>query len=192
MITTAARTLVLGVAAAGFFGLLHLLGFGLPLLLALALAICLVTLVLPRLGLRWFNAIVLWLRGLYWADEEGCFHSFAGVPLQIEDDGRHVWVDGDGLQRALGRAEPEAALAARHSGRWLRRSDGRLMLRVNAVVAWLNTMPERITFARCIRLATWIVKCIAVYMPRSSSMLTLSMLDPASAIDAATFASTPR
>ncbi len=143
MKSTAARALALGLAVAGFLGLLHLLGVGLPLLLLLALAIGFVTLLMPLLGLRWFDALLLWLRGRHWAKEEGHFHSFAGVALTIEDDGRHVWVGADGLQRALGRTEPEAALAARHSGRWLRRADSRLMLRVDAVVAWLNTMPER-------------------------------------------------
>jgi streptogramin lyase len=37
----------------------------------------------------------------------GSFHAFAGVPLHIEDDGRHVWIDGPGLQRAIGRANPK-------------------------------------------------------------------------------------
>jgi hypothetical protein len=143
MNSPAKRALVVALVVAGFLGLLHALGIGLKLLLALALLLSFVCLLLPRLGLRWFDATVLWLRGLYWAREEGRFHSFGGVPLEIEDDGRHVWVDGHGLQRALGRDEPEATLAARHSGRWRRRSDERLMLRVDAVVSWLNTMPER-------------------------------------------------
>ena len=73
----------------------------------------------------------------------GTHHAFSGVRLRIEDDGRHVWVDGPGLQRALGRREPDEAQAARHSGAWRRDERGVLMLRVDAVVQHLATMPGR-------------------------------------------------
>lgn len=140
---TALRALALAIAVATVLGLLHALGVGLPLLMALALVAAFVALVMPRMGLRGFDATVLWLRGRLWAREQGRFHSFGGVPLEIVDDGRHVWVDGHGLQRALGREEPEMALAARLGGHWLRRPDGQLMLRADAVVAWLSAMPGR-------------------------------------------------
>ena len=136
---TATRALVVAVVTAGLLGWLHALGVGLRLLLALALLISFVTLVVPFLGVRWLDDFIAWARGRFWAREQGHFHSFGGVPLEIEDDGRHVWVDGEGLQRALGRREPEEALAARHSGHWQRNADGTLMLRVDAVVQNLNT-----------------------------------------------------
>jgi hypothetical protein len=83
------------------------------------------------------------LRERWGAAGDGRFHSFAGVSLRIEDDGRHVWVDGAGLMRATGRQEPEDALAARHAGRWRRAPDRALMLRVDAVVQQLCTGRDR-------------------------------------------------
>jgi hypothetical protein len=75
--------------------------------------------------------------------EAGRHHAFGGVRLRVEDDGRHVWVDGPGLQRVLGRREPDEAQAARHAGAWRRDHRGVLMLRVDAVVQHLATMPGR-------------------------------------------------
>jgi hypothetical protein len=46
--------------------------------------------------------------------------------------------------RVLGRRKPEASLAARFTGHWRRDDDGdTLMLRVDAVVRHLGTMPGR-------------------------------------------------
>jgi hypothetical protein len=140
---TAARACGVTLLVAGVLGLLHALGVGLRILFATAMVFAFVMLVMPWVGVRWFDATVLWVRGRFWAGDQGRFHSFGGVPLQVDDDGRNVWVDGEGLQRALGRREPEPALAARHAGRWRRSPDGTLMLRVDAVVDWLNTMPGR-------------------------------------------------
>jgi hypothetical protein len=75
--------------------------------------------------------------------DEGSHHAFGGVRLQVEDDGRHVWVDGPGLQRVLGRREPDQAQAARHAGAWRRSERGVLMLRVDAVIHHLAHMPGR-------------------------------------------------
>jgi hypothetical protein len=75
--------------------------------------------------------------------DAGRHHAFGGVRLRVEDDGRHVWVDGPGLQRVLGRREPDEAQAARHTGAWRRDERGVLMLRVDAVVQHLATMPGR-------------------------------------------------
>jgi hypothetical protein len=143
MNSPAARALVIAVVIAGMLAWLHALGVGLQLLLAGALVFALVAVVSPRLGVRWLDDAVLWLRGLYWQREQGRFHSFRGIPLDIEDDGRHVWVAGEGLQRVLGTQDPEPALAARHAGRWQRNEAGTLMLRVDAVVQHLATMPGR-------------------------------------------------
>ena len=137
------RSLKVALAIAGVLGVLHLLGVGLQLLLALAILIAFVAWALPWLGVRWLDDATLWVRGRFWAREQGLFHSFGGVPLHIEDDGRYMWVDGDGLMRILDRREPEEALAARHSGHWRRNEADLLLLRVDAVVQLLNTMPGR-------------------------------------------------
>jgi hypothetical protein len=141
---TAARSLALGLGIAATLGCLHLLGVGLRLLLALGLVLAFVGLVMPFVGVRWMDAALLWMRGRYWAREQGQFHSFGGVPLEVHDDGRHIWLGAHGLQRAMGRREPEASLAARHAGRWRRSGrDNALQLRADAVVTWLSTMPAR-------------------------------------------------
>lgn len=75
--------------------------------------------------------------------DDGKHHAFGGVRLQVEDDGRHVWIDGPGLQRVLGRHEPDEAQAARHAGAWRRSERGVLMLRVDAVIQQLARMPGR-------------------------------------------------
>jgi len=139
----ATRAVVIGLLIAGFLAWLHALGVGLRLLLAIALLFCLVAMVAPRLGVRWIDDLVLAIRTLFWQREQGRFHTFAGVPLDIEDDGRHLWLAGEGLQRVLGSSEPESVLAARHAGHWRRNPDGVLLLRVDTVVQHLNTMPGR-------------------------------------------------
>ncbi len=143
MKTPAARALAIGGGTAALLGLLHVLGVGLPLLLALAVVVAVVTLLLPWIAVRWADDLTAVVRGRFWAREQGRFHSFGGVPLQIEDDGRQVWIDGQGLMRALGRREPEDALAARHAGQWRRDAQGVLMLRVDAVVQVLASRSGR-------------------------------------------------
>lgn len=137
------RALVLGALIALVLGLLHWAGVGLWILGVLAAVFAVIAHTAPWVGVRIYDAIAVRVRGWYWAPEMGKYHSFAGVPLQIEDDGRHVWVGGDGLMRALGRREPEDALAARHTGMWRRDAEGVLQLRVDAVVQVLSTMPGR-------------------------------------------------
>jgi hypothetical protein len=139
----AARAGALGVAIAGVLGLLHWLGVGLWLLFALALVVSVVALMMPRLGVRWAEDLVRAVRTWFWSREQGIHHSFGGVPLHVADDGLHMWVDGEGLQRVMGTRDSETVLAARHAGHWQRSHDGRLMLRVDAVVQHLNTMPGR-------------------------------------------------
>jgi hypothetical protein len=135
-----ATTAILAVVLGG----LHFSGLALPVLISVGIVIAFVCWALPWLGVRWLDDIILGLRSWYWAPDQGRFHSFGGVPLQIEDDGRHMWVDGEGYMRVLGRREPEASLAARYAGHWRRDEDSdRLMLRVDAVVRYLATMPGR-------------------------------------------------
>ena len=138
-----ARALALAAAITAVLALLQWAGVGLLLLLGLAIACGLVAWMFPLYGVRALDALILFVRGRYWAAQEGRFHSFGGVPLQIEDDGRHVWLDGPGLQRGLGRREPDDVLAARLAGQWRRDKAGTLMLRVDGVVQHLATMPGR-------------------------------------------------
>jgi hypothetical protein len=41
------------------------------------------------------------LRERFWAREAGDYYAFAGVRLIVQDDGRHVWLDGAGLPVAI-------------------------------------------------------------------------------------------
>jgi hypothetical protein len=137
------RSLIVAGVIAGVLGVLHALGVGLWMLFGLGVIVAVVALFSPRLGVRWLDNIVHALRNWFWARHQGRFHSFGGVPLQIDDDGLNMWVDGAGLQRVMGTRDSEQVLAARHAGHWQRNHAGLLMLRVDAVVQHLNTMPGR-------------------------------------------------
>lgn len=139
----AARALGVGLAIAVVAGLLQWWGVGLPLLLAAMVVVGFVAWAFPFYGVRLLDAAVLAIRNLYWARDQGHFHSFGGIPLVVEDDGRHVWMGGQGLLRVLGRKEAEDVLAARLSGQWRRDANGVLMLRADGVVQYLAHMPER-------------------------------------------------
>lgn len=84
-----------------------------------------------------------WVRERFWSRQDGSYHAFGGVGLRVDDDGRHVWMDGPGLLRALGRREADDVLAARLTGMWRRDAKGVLMVRVDAVIDYLDHMPER-------------------------------------------------
>lgn len=143
MNSPAARALVVGLAIALVAGLLHWWGVGFGLLLAVMAVVGLIAWMFPLSGVRLLEAAVLFIRSLYWARDQGRFHSFGGIPLDIEDDGRHVWLDGQGLLRVLGRKEAEDVLAARLAGHWRRDDRGVLMLRADSVVQYLAQMPGR-------------------------------------------------
>ena len=138
-----ACAVVVGLAITLATGLLHWWGVGFGLLMAAMAVVGSIALVFPFYGVRLLDAAVLFIRGLYWARDQGRFHSFGGIPLNIDDDGRHVWLDGQGLLRVLGRKESEDVLAARLSGHWRRDDRGVLMLRADSVVQYLAQMPDR-------------------------------------------------
>ena len=143
MKSPAARAVAVGLAIALMAGLLQWWGVGFGLLLAAMAGVGIIAWMFPFYGVRLLDAAVLFIRGLYWARDQGRFYSFGGIPLDIEDDGRHVWLDGQGLLRVLGRKEAEDVLAARLSGQWRRDERGVLMLRADSVVQYLAQMPER-------------------------------------------------
>jgi hypothetical protein len=135
--------LVLAGGALLFLLLLYALGLGTVLLLAVASVLAVTLLAVPIYGVRLLDHLLYLRRAWTWRKEEGRYHAFEGAGLTIDDDGRDVWVAGDDLQRAMRTRDPEDALAARHSDRWYRDADGRLWLRVDAVVERLSTMPGR-------------------------------------------------
>ena len=134
---------------------LHTSVFLLPLALGLAALVLFVTSFVPNVGAAWIEAIVHLVRSVVWRREQGHFHSHAGVPVRVHDDGRHVWIDGESLQRILGSKDSEDVLAARHAGHWRRFDDKVLMLRVDAVVRYLATAPSR-QEPRILRLRQWL------------------------------------
>jgi hypothetical protein len=137
------HALGLGLAAAGVAWSFSQWQGALRFVLAVAIALLYVVLVLPHLGIRVIDRVILQLRTIHWRHEQGCHHAFGGVPLQVTDDGRFTWVAADGLQRACGHREPEDVLAARHAGRWRRDRRGTLWLRVDTVVDVLAHAPGR-------------------------------------------------
>jgi hypothetical protein len=139
----AARAALVAFVLMALFAVVKLLGSGVPWLLLGGVTVAVLT-----VGGVWSLAqrmpdISAWARERLWAREAGSHHAFAGIALRIEDDGRHVWLEGRGLQRVLGRHERDEVLAARHSGHWRHDTQGRLMLRVDAVIDHLAHMPGR-------------------------------------------------
>jgi hypothetical protein len=137
------RTGLVMAALGVVLGVLQWTGVGLPLLYAVLVCVAVVAWATPWLGVRLLDAVILAVRGRLWARDQGHFHAFAGTPLLVEDDGRAVWVGGDGLQRVLGTRDSDEVLAARLAGQWRRAAHGEMLLRVDAVVTWLTTMPRR-------------------------------------------------
>lgn len=73
------------------------------------------TQILPRLFGRLGNA----LRWRQWRRREGVHLSFAGVSLDLHDDGQRVWLHERGVRRLLElQRDPEPAFKARFAGQW--------------------------------------------------------------------------
>lgn len=144
------RSVLVGVSIAAVLGLLHALGVGLPLLWALVVAMGVVAIAVPRLGVRWLDDAVLAYRTWLWRRESGHHHSFAGIALDIEESAGQMWISANCLQRALRLREDEATTSARLAGdasaavaHAFRNDEGVLMLNVRAVVQYLAHMPRR-------------------------------------------------
>ena len=135
---------VLGLAAAAGAWIFSRWEGALRFVLLLALAAAYVAMRLPHLGVAALDRLLLAARAFHWRREQGRHHAFGGMPLRVEDDGRHQWVDGAGLRRVLGSPDTDEVLAARHAGRWRRDADGELLLRVDAVVEVLAHGPGRL------------------------------------------------
>lgn len=137
------RALKWGLGACVLGAVLHALGLSLPIVMLLCLVVFVLTAWTPRVAVELLDHLVHQIRERYWREDEGRYHTHRGRALHIEDDGRHVWVSGNDLQGQLGSRDSETVLCARHAGRWRRDDEGRLMLRVDAVVQHLATMPGR-------------------------------------------------
>lgn len=127
----------------------------LRLVLLLAIVMAWIAWSLPNLGVTLLDRAVHRMRAFHWREQEGRHHAFGGVPLRVEDDGRQVWLGGDGLKRVLASSDSDDVLAARHAGRWRRHADGELLLRVDAVVDVLAHGPGRLD-PRTIRLRRYL------------------------------------
>jgi hypothetical protein len=153
------RAALVGLGIAAVLGLLHVLGVGLPLLWMLVVAIGTVAIVVPRLGVRWLDELILALRTWLWQRESGRHHSFAGIALLVEEHAGQMWMSAESLQRALRQREDENSTAARLVGRASaharHNNRGVLMLNVQAVVHHLAHMPRR-TEPRVIRLRRYL------------------------------------
>ena len=147
--------LALTIVAGSIAWVLDVTGIAQPLFFRLALVIIFVALILPRKGVEALESLVRALRRWHWRREQGRHHSHAGVLVNVHDDGRYVWIDGEALQRILGTEDSEAVLAARHAGHWRRFDDEVLMLRADAVVEHLYTAPGRLD-PRIVRLRRWL------------------------------------
>jgi hypothetical protein len=72
---------------------------------------------------RWIpDWIESWLRSFRawtWRHREGVHHTFAGVSLDVHDDGHHMWLHDRGLRRLLQlEHDPVPAFKARFAGQW--------------------------------------------------------------------------
>lgn len=150
----------------GLWVLLHALFigslFGGPIAYAVGAGVGLFNLLTAR---QWLTTLIAtaWrsLRRAPLARLEGRHHSFAGVQLQVHDDGRQLWLHEAGLRRLLGlQRDPVDAFKARFSGHWREARElglpGKgLWLDVAAVHRYLAEAPERMDPKR-VRLRTYL------------------------------------
>jgi hypothetical protein len=141
-VSSAKLAFIVAAALVGVAVLLRAIGFSFW-GLVFAVGVAALVMLASRHGVRGLEALSALRRQHTWGREEGRFHAFGGVPLQVHDDGRHVWLGGAGLLRVLGRKEPDDVLAARMPGQWRRDDEGALLLRVDAVIDYLAHMPGR-------------------------------------------------
>ena len=141
------RALLVGLSIAAVLGVLHWWGVGLRLLLTLLVVLGAVAVFAPRSGVRWLDELILLVRTWAWRRESGRHHSFAGIALDIEEQGGQMWISAESLQGAIRRPEEVAVSAARLVGlaaQHARHNDeGVQMLNVQAVVQHLSQMPSR-------------------------------------------------
>lgn len=110
---------------------------------------------------RVLDRAIAGLRARRWRDREGRHHSFAGVPLDVHDDGHALWLQERGVRILLGlQRDPVAAFKTRFSGHWREAAElglpGRgLWLNAAAVRQLLAEAPDRLDPKR-LRLRSYI------------------------------------
>jgi hypothetical protein len=132
-----ARSIAIGSALAAAAFVLDRLGAGLTWICAALVLMAFVGSVLPWIGVRWLDHAIHFVRAMAWRQEEGRYHAFRGLGMRVEDDGRHVWLLAEDLQRLRRSSEPLDVVAARHSARWRHDEHGALWLRADAVAEQL-------------------------------------------------------
>jgi hypothetical protein len=137
------RAAALSAALALFFAGLKIQGLVLPLFLALAAVLLVVTALLPAIGVRWLDDLLHLGRWWRWRQEDGHHHAFGGLTLAIHEVDGWPWIAGRDLQAVLRTRDPEDVLAARMAGHWRRDAQGVLQIEVSAVVQYLASAPAR-------------------------------------------------
>ncbi len=80
------------------------------------------------------------LRQRNWQHREGVHYTFAGVSLDVHDDGHQVWMHERGLRQLLQlERDPEKAFKARFTGQWREPRE----LGLKGVGLWLNATAVR-------------------------------------------------
>lgn len=134
---------VVALVASVLLGLLKLMGSGFLLLMLVAVGSALAITAAAWNGMQGETRLGQWWRERLHAEDEGTHHAFAGIRLQVEDDGELLWLKASGVQRVLGLKEEEIVTASRVPGQWRRDEDRALWLRVDGLIQTLNTMPGR-------------------------------------------------
>lgn len=134
---------VVALVASVLLGLLKLMGSGFLLLMLVAVGSALAITAVAWNGMQGETGFGQWWRERLHAEDEGTHHAFAGIRLQVEDDGDLLWLKASGVQRVLGLKEEEIVTASRVPGQWRRDEDRALWLRVDGLIQTLNTMPGR-------------------------------------------------
>lgn len=137
------RAAFIGVIAMMLGGLVDVLLRRSWVMLLASCTVALVLLAAPYLTIALGSALKQKIRERLWAGEEGRHYNFGGISLRIDHDARYSWIAGSDYQRVMGTHDAEDVLAARLAGRWRRDDRGVLMLRVDAVVTHLASMPGR-------------------------------------------------
>ena len=138
-----ARAALVALVLATVLGWVSVLGRGYALTLLFGTAAATLMALAIWYGNRYGGDIAAWLRERMGSADGGTYHAFGGVQLHVDDDGRHIWIRGSGVQKVLGLKEHDLVTASRVPGMWQRDADDVLWLRVDALIQTLSRMPGR-------------------------------------------------
>ncbi|MCV2370544.1 hypothetical protein [Roseateles oligotrophus] len=84
---------------------------------------------------NWIEAVLRGAGAWQWRHREGVHYNFAGVSLDVYDDGHHIWLHERGLRELLAlERDPAQAFKARFTGQWRETHE----LGLKGVGLWLN------------------------------------------------------